>query len=141
MRIVLDTNVLVSGLLSPFGPPGEIVRMVSAGAVTLCVDARVMAEYELVLLRAKFGFDPDDVAALLDYIDFRCEVVAASPLVKRLPDPDDEPFLEVALTCRADCLVTGNIAHFPRDARVDALIVSPGEFMDAYRAKHVGGAT
>jgi predicted nucleic acid-binding protein len=39
LRIVLDTNVLVSGLLSPFGAPGEIVRMVSSGALVLCVDA------------------------------------------------------------------------------------------------------
>jgi putative PIN family toxin of toxin-antitoxin system len=141
VRIVLDTNVLVSGLLSPFGPPGQIVRMVSSGAVTLCVDARVMAEYEEVLSRRKFGFDPDDLAALLDYIDYRCEVVAASPLVKRLPDPDDEPFLEIALSCRADCLVTGNVAHFPGDARVGALVISPTEFMEAYRARHAGGAT
>jgi putative PIN family toxin of toxin-antitoxin system len=141
VRIVLDTNVLVSGLLSPFGPPGQIVRMVSAGVVTLCIDARVMAEYEEVLLRAKFGFDPDDGSALLDYLDFRGEVVAASPLFMRLPAPDDEPFLEVALSCAADCLVTGNIAHFPAEARLDALVVSPGEFMEIYRARHVGGAT
>jgi putative PIN family toxin of toxin-antitoxin system len=141
VRIVLDTNVLVSGLLSPFGSPGQIVRMVSAGSVTLCVDARVMAEYEEVLLRAGFGFDPDAVAALLDYIDFRCQVVAASPLAMRLPDPDDEPFLEVALGCAAECLVTGIITHFPAGSRLHALVVSPAEFMEMYCAKHVGGAT
>ena len=61
---MLDTNVLVSGLLSPFGPPGEIVRMVSSGAVVLCLDARIFAEYDDVLARPRFGFDPDSVAAL-----------------------------------------------------------------------------
>ena len=100
-----------------------------------------MAEYEGVLLRAKFGFDPDEVAALVDYIHFRGEVVAASPLAMRLPDPDDEPFLEVALSCGADCLVTGNLAHFPEDPRADVLAVSPGEFIAAYRAECVGGDT
>lgn len=111
--------------------------MVSAGTLTLCVDARVLAEYEEVLLRAKFQFDPDAVVALLDYIDFRGEVVAASPLAMRLPDPDDEPFLEIALGCQSDYLVTGNLADFPVDARGGALVVSPSEFMDAYRATRI----
>ena len=46
MNIVLDTNVLVAGLLSPFGPCGQIVRMVSSGELTLSFDARILAEYE-----------------------------------------------------------------------------------------------
>lgn len=131
---MLDTNVLVSGLLSPYGPPGEIVRLVSAGAVTLCLDARIFAEYDEVLARPRFGFDPDDVASLLDYIHFCAEVVASGPLERRLPDPDDEPFLEVAATCAADCLVTGNVAHFPVDARAGVPVLTPAQFMDALRA-------
>ena len=135
MKIVLDTNVLVSGLLSPFGPPGEIVRMVSSGAVALCLDARLLAEYDDVLARPRFGFDPDSVAALLDYIDVRSEVVASEPLEQRLPDPDDEPFLEVAAACGADCLVTGNLAHFPADCRAGVRVLSPAQFMDGLRAQ------
>ena len=134
MRIVLDTNVLVSGLLSPYGPPGEIVRLVSSGAVVLCLDARILAEYDDVLARNRFGFDPDSMAALLDYIDFRGEVVASEPLGKRLPNPDDEPFLEVASACGADSLVTGNLAHFPPESRVGVLVLSPAEFMERLRS-------
>lgn len=139
MRIVLDTNVLVSGLLSPYGPPGEIVRMVSSGAVILCVDARLLSEYDDVLARPKFGFDPDSVAALLDYIDFRSEVVVSAPLDRRLPDPDDEPFLEVASAGRADCLVTGNLAHFPPDMIVGVTVLSPARFIDFVRATDGAG--
>ena len=51
MKIVLDTNVLVAGLLSPFGPCGEIVRMVSSGEVTLCFDALILAEYSFYILK------------------------------------------------------------------------------------------
>ena len=133
MRIVLDTNVLVSGLLSPFGPPGEIVRMVSSGAVVLCLDARILAEYDDVLARPRFGFDPDAVAALLDYIDLRSEVVASEPLDQRRPDPDDEPFLEVAAACGADCLVTGNLAHFPAQTRAGVTVLAPTQFIDCLR--------
>ncbi len=134
MRIVLDTNVLVSGLLSPFGPPGEVVRMLSSGAVTLCLDARILAEYDEVLARPRFGFDPDAVAALLDYVVFVGETAAPQPLAARLPDPDDEPFLEVALACGADCLVTGNLAHFPPESCWDVSVVSPAGFVERFRS-------
>ncbi len=45
MKVVLDTNVLVSGLLAPFGPCGEIVRMLTSAEITLCADARVLLGY------------------------------------------------------------------------------------------------
>lgn len=133
MRVVLDTKVLVSGLLSSFGPPGEIVRMVSAGVIHLCVDARLLAEYEQVLLRPRFGLDPDAVAALVDYVDATTHKVASVPLATRLPDPDDEAFLEVAIACGAEFLVTGNLVHFPLVESAGVAIVSPAAFVEAYR--------
>jgi putative PIN family toxin of toxin-antitoxin system len=139
LRIVLDTNALVSGLLSPFGPPGAIVRMVSSGVVVLCLDARIFTEYDDVLARPCFGFDPDAVAALLDYVEFRGEVVAAEPLPRHLPDPDGEPFLEVAAASGAECLVTGNLAHFPAEARAGVTVLSPAQFMDRLRAERSVG--
>jgi uncharacterized protein len=123
LRIVLDTTVLVSGLLSPFGPPGEIVRLVSSGVVTLCLDARILSEYDEVLARLRFGFGHDSVAALLDYLSVASETAAAEPLPVRLPDRDDEPLLEVALACGAECLVTGNLAHYPVAARAGVAVL------------------
>ena len=133
MKIVLDTNVLVSGLLSPFGPCGEIVRMVSSGELTLCLDARILSEYHEVLHRPKFAFNADKVVALLDYIAYRGQSVAASPLSASLPDPDDEPCLAVARTGRAEYLVTGNLAHFPLAFRQGVMVLAPGDFLAAYR--------
>jgi uncharacterized protein len=141
LKIVLDTNVLVSGLLSPFGPPGEIVRMVSSGALTLCLDARILSEYDEVLARPRFGVDHDAVAALLDYLSVASDTIAASPLQVRLPDPDDEPFLEVAAAGGAEYLVTGNVAHFPVAARAGVEIVSPAQFVDRYRSRSTARET
>lgn len=56
MRIVLDTNVLLSGLLSPSGPPGNIVRLITTGTVRVCYDARILVDYRQVLLRPAFPF-------------------------------------------------------------------------------------
>lgn len=111
-RIVLDTNVLVSALLSPEGPPAGILSLFLNGRLLLLYDNRIMAEYRAVLLRPKFGFSPELVDPLLEYIRFRGEFVAAEPLGTPLPDPDDTKFLEVARTGRADLLVTGNGAHY-----------------------------
>jgi len=68
MKIVLDTNVLVSGLLQPVGPSGQIVRLVASGDLVLCHDPRILAEYQEVLFRKKFSFDPERVDALLEEI-------------------------------------------------------------------------
>jgi len=135
MKIVLDTNVLVAGLLSPFGPCGEIVRMVSSGEVTLCFDALILAEYSEVLHRSKFGFDKDKIAALLDHIEHRGRTVASSPLRHSLPDPDDEPFLKVALAGKAVCLVTGNASHFPAKLCQGRKVLSPSGFLTFYKTQ------
>ncbi len=129
MRIVLDTNVLVSGLLSPYGVPAEVVRLAVSGAVTLCVDARILIEYEQVLARPEFAFDPDHVEALLDFIETEALSVMPTALESRLPDPDDEPFLEVAIAGRADALVTGKLLHFPARARAGVSVLGPTEFL------------
>jgi putative PIN family toxin of toxin-antitoxin system len=135
MKIVLDTNVLVSGLLSPFGPPGEIVRMVSSGALELCFDARILSEYREVLKRPRFKIDLDDMEALLEQIEACGHPVAASPLLRGLPDKDDEPFLEVALAGAAECLVTGNQRHFPKNRRQGVVVVTPREFLTLFRER------
>jgi putative PIN family toxin of toxin-antitoxin system len=135
MKIVLDTNVLVAGLLSPFGPCGEIVRMVSSGEVMLCFDALILTEYSEVLYRPKFGFDKDKVATLLDHIEHRGHTVASSPLRHSLPDPDDEAFLKAAIAGKAECLVTGNASHFPSKLWQGRKVLSPSEFLTFYKTK------
>ncbi|GAB6112386.1 putative toxin-antitoxin system toxin component, PIN family [Desulfomicrobium salsuginis] len=133
MIIVIDTNVLVAGLLSPFGPCGDIVRLASAGKLRLALDARILSEYREVLLRPKFRFNPDKIASLLDQLGHRGLYVAPSPLSASLPDPDDEAFLEVALAADAACLITGNLAHFPAKVCAEMPVLSPGDFLHAFR--------
>ena len=139
MNIVLGTNVLVAGLLTPFGPCGEVVRMVSSGELTLSLDARILTEYQEVLDRPKFKFDKDKVAALLDHIEHRGITVASSPLPQPLPDIDDEPFLEVAIAARAICMVTGNQVHFPTELRQGVMVLSPSDLLGFYRKQHIIG--
>ena len=140
MKIVLDTNVLVSGLLQPFGPSGQIVLLVASGELVLCHDARILAEYREVLFREKFRFDPERVDALLEEIKGGGIAVATRPLAIRLPDPDDEPFLEIGLAGAVQYLVTGNVKHYPADARHGLEVLTPRSFIELYRAEQSGGA-
>ena len=59
MRIVLDTNVIVSSLMDAFSSSAEVVRVVISGKVQLCHDVRILSEYREVLLRPKFCFVPN----------------------------------------------------------------------------------
>lgn len=131
MRVVIDTNVLVSGLLSPHGKCGEIIRMVSAAKVIPCYDARILSEYMEVLRRPKFPFREEEITSLIDFIEHQTPVVASSPLLKSLPDSEDETFLEVALAGQAECLVTGNQSHFPPKLRQGMIVLSPAEFLNS----------
>jgi predicted nucleic acid-binding protein len=140
VRIALDTNVLVAGLLSPFGHPGEIVRMVSSGELTLCLDARILTEYDEVLRRPRFGFDGGDVATLLDFVRRRGTMVAAAPLDLSLPDAGDRPFVEVALGSGTTHLVTGNLVHYPAASCCGLVVVLPADFVVAYAGRRKQGA-
>jgi putative PIN family toxin of toxin-antitoxin system len=133
MKIILDTNVLVAGLLSPFGPCAEIARMLSSGDLTLYFDSRILSEYDEVLRRPKFRFQIEKVVALLNYIEGRGQIVASSPLSNPLPDPGDQPLLEVAVAGQAVCLVTGNQAHFPLKLHEGVKVISPSDFLTFYR--------
>jgi len=133
MKVALDTNVLVSGLLNPFGSSGEIVRMVASEELKICYDARILLEYKEVLLRPKFSFNPTNVNDLLVQIEACGLAVATIPLPKHLPDPDDEPFLEAGLAGKAPYLITGNPKHYPLSKEQSITIVSPTEFLEIYR--------
>lgn len=132
MRIVLDTNVIVSGFLSPYRAPGAIVRMVSDLTLRLCYDARTFSEYETVLARPKFGFASKKVEAFLEQLKVRGERIVAKPLLNPLPDQTDQMFLEVALAGKAECLVTGNLKHFPRAFCQGMNVFSPSDFLEFY---------
>jgi putative PIN family toxin of toxin-antitoxin system len=119
---VIDTNVLVSGLLAPTGNEALIILAVHQGLVQPCVSATVLQEYADVLARPKFAFPPDEIAAVLAMFRERGEQVAPPGAAPVLPDPDDAKFLHCAATARAEYVVTGNRRHFPQDAAAQSAL-------------------
>lgn len=132
MNIVLDTNVLVAALLSPFQPPGRILDLILTGELKIVFDDRVMAEYRTVLLRPKFGFDRRNVEELLDECAGMGHFLTAAPLGQELQDPSDAMFVELAVAAHAP-LVTGNSRHYPSERCHGILVFSPAAFLDVWR--------
>jgi putative PIN family toxin of toxin-antitoxin system len=112
-RIVLDTNVLASAFLNPAGAPAKVLTLVLAGEFRLLIDQRILDDYAEVLARPRFEIDPGDSAEVLRQIGADGERVEAARSDAQLPEADDLQFVEVALSGRADALVTGNVRHFP----------------------------
>jgi uncharacterized protein len=134
MRVVLDTNVVVSGLLQSKGNPPQVLALALAGAVQVLHDTRILAEYEDVLARPKFKFDKERVREVLTKLEKDgLTVDATGQQHLELPDPEDEPFLIVALAGQADYPVTGNLADYPAEQCRGCAVVSPAEFMEAWR--------
>ncbi len=129
MRVVLDTNVVVSALLNEHGASASVVDLFVSSDIDLVVDSRILAEYREVLHRPELSFDATDVAVFLRLVE-DVEHVVGAPLPFDLPDPDDAPFLEVAVAGGVDALVTGNARHFRvRGGRLAIPVLSPAEFL------------
>jgi putative PIN family toxin of toxin-antitoxin system len=112
--IVLDTNVLVSGLLAPTGAPAQLLRLITGSRERLAFDQRILAEYRVVLCQPRFRITGDEIDQVLEAIEQDGTSVAARPLKPALPDQDDLPFIEVAVSAGGVPLVTGNLRHYPR---------------------------
>jgi len=134
MRVVVDTNVLVSGLINPHGAPGRVLDAVLAGDIIMLHDDRILSEYWEVLTRPMFVFKLSDVESLLDFIDFAGEHISIKGIDVVLPDPSDLPFLEVAIAGQADALITGNLRHFkPTRGYHEVCVCTPAEFLNRSR--------
>jgi putative PIN family toxin of toxin-antitoxin system len=132
MKVVLDTNVLISGMINLEGTPGHIVNLLINGRITLLYDRRILKEYVEVLNRRKFGFKKSMVAPFLDYIKNEGEYTTAEPINKVFADKDDKMFYEVAKTGKGKCIVTGNKNHYPDEE----IIKSPKEFIELYLSEN-----
>lgn len=130
---VIDTNVLVSGLISnnPSSPTVGVLKCVVNKTIVPLFCEEILQEYDDVLHRKKFNLPENEINAVLE------EIVAVGISSSRIasnehfPDPKDVVFYEVALSKDNSFLITGNIKHFPR---VD-FVVTPSEMMKIIEGK------
>ncbi len=126
---VIDTNVIVSSLLSRESIPGRIVDLALLGKIVPLLNAEIVAEYSEVLGRNKFNFKKEEAEALVSNLQKKAVFLERVFSGECFPDPDDAVFFEIALSGRSTMdayLVTGNAKHFP----VRSFVVTPRQMME-----------
>jgi putative PIN family toxin of toxin-antitoxin system len=113
IRLVIDTNILVSALLQPEGLPAAVFMLVLSRDLQLCISEAIFAEYDEVIRRPRFKRPVDVIEGTLLSIRRLGHWVEPSVRVEECTDPDDNVFLECAQAAEADYLVTANQRHFP----------------------------
>jgi putative PIN family toxin of toxin-antitoxin system len=130
----LETNVIVSGLLSPDGPPGRLLDAVLACQLRLAFDDRILLEYRRVLARPKFVFPAADLEHFFGILAHQQHFSVTSGPGLRAAEPADTQFLEVAAATAARVLVTGNLRHYPPSGRGGVRVLSPAEAVASLNA-------
>ena len=130
MRLVLDTNVLITALRNPAGASAELLRLGRRKRIVLVASVPLFLEYETVATRpehmAQSGLEPSQIDVLLNGLAAIMEKTDLHFLWRpQLRDPDDEMVLETAINGRAEAIVTFNIRHFTVAARQFGLKVAP----------------
>lgn len=129
IRVVLDTNVVVSAHLNDEGYERHALDLALAGRIQIVVSDKILTEYEDVLRRPRFALSARQVAKALRLIRECARLVNPQRPVTAAGDPDDNCFLECAEAGRADYLVTGNKRHFPKKWR-QTLVVNARELIE-----------
>lgn len=133
MRVVIDTNVLVSAMLTPGGTCADVLALVRDGAILPLFDERMLAEYRGVLSRPKFAIASEAVAELLEaFAEAGALLLDPPAYADPVPDVDDLPAIEVARAGHDDAIVTGNRSHFPVD--IGVAVLSPAELLARVRS-------
>lgn len=128
IRAVIDTNVLVSVLLSK-SEESSVIKLIDAvldGKIIPLYNSEIVAEYTEALSRPKFKFDREIRELLVERIVFLGEDADRTAYSESLPDEDDRVFYEVALSTEDAYLVTGNLKHFPKTP----IVVTPAQMLD-----------
>jgi uncharacterized protein len=133
LKAVLDTNILVSGMLNPSGPPGRIIDLMRSGVLQTVVDDRILSEYMDVLRIDYFlnYFTASDREDVIDYLIKNSHYTLSKVMANHMPDPGDAPFLEIALS-EGIPLITGNFKHYPKSQRMGCRVLTPREFLKEY---------
>jgi putative PIN family toxin of toxin-antitoxin system len=128
VRLVLDTNIVISAALKPVGLQRTVLLLAITKPARLYVSRGILDEYQEVLSRRELGIRKGLRQQLLQQIKNRSYTVSPVSALEVTRDPEDNMFVECADAARADYLVTGNLKDFPRFWK-QTKIITPREFI------------
>ena len=134
MKVVVDTNIVVSALLTPGRLPSVVLDLAARGKIIPVLSFDILAEYQSVLGRRKLGIDTQAAAVAIEGLKANAILVQTAPWTIELSDPKDAVFLEAARAF-ADGVVTGNLKHFPAADCDGIRVFSPAQFLSYFDFK------
>ena len=137
MRVVVDTGILVSGLIHPQGAPGEVLRTLRDGRFIPIYTTPMVVEIIDVLgrpfFREKYRIYPGDATTLVNLLRLRGELVVPQAAMNACRDPKDNKFLEAAIAGNADVIVSGDKDLLVLNSFEGISILRPAEFLAKLR--------
>src|SRR3989337_4538694 len=132
MRVVLDCNVLVSALLFDTSMPGKALLRAKSISSTLLISHHVFTELIEVLMRPKFDkYVSKEIRQLFfEELKILCTNVEITENIKLCRDPKDDMYLELALSGKADCIITGDQDLLAINPFENIPIITPLEFLN-----------
>ena len=132
MRIVIDTNVVISGVFFS-GPPYQILKSWRDEKLQLVISDEIFEEYQRVAEILSIQFPGVDLGPILDLIAIKSELVSPPPLSERVcDDPDDDKFLACALTGKVKLIVSGDKHLLKVSGYHGIKVIRPKKFVDEY---------
>lgn len=132
MRIVLDTNVVISGVFFS-GPPYQILKSWRDEKLQLVISDEIFDEYQRVAEILSIQFPGIDLGPILDLIAIKSELVSPPPLFERVcDDPDDDKFLACALTGKVKLIVSGDKHLLKVSGYHGIKVIRANKFVDEY---------
>jgi uncharacterized protein len=128
LRLVLDTNIIVSAALKPLGLPRTVLLIALTRPARLYISGPILTEYRDVLARPELRIRKPLRRQFLDLLRNRAYLIVPSRRIQAASDPHDNIFLECADAARADYLITGNPRHFPPFWK-QSKIITPRQFI------------
>ena len=132
MRVILDTNVFVSGVFFS-GPPYQILKAWQEGVLELVMSSDILNEYRRVATILAEQFPPVNLQGILSFVEKEADFFNAPVLSEKVcDDPDDDKFLACALASDTKIIVSGDKHLLRVSGYQDIVVLKPKAFVDTY---------
>ena len=132
MRVILDTNVFISGVFFS-GPPYQILKAWQDGKIKLLLSPEIFEEYERVGKALSGQFPSINLHTILSFVTIKAEIILAQELSERVSeDPDDDKFLACALSGKCKLVISGDKHLLGVSGFKGIEVIRPRQFLDEY---------
>ncbi len=135
MRIILNTNVFISGIFFS-GPPYTILEAWRDGSIQLVISPEIFQEYQRVAEELSAKYEGIEISDILDLLLVKAEVIEAGTLTERVSaDADDDKFLACAISSSSQLVVSGDKHLLDISPYRNVTVFKPRQFVDRYLSK------